>query len=789
MGPGKALLILGLMCMLGECFSMCPDGFGNNHNKCEDINECEETEGLCGEHAVCNNIDGSYYCQCKAGFANTKNKVNFTMGDGQCKDINECYNNTVICGHKAVCTNLIGSYKCTCHSGYTNPTNNPKHCIDIDECKEAEMKKEDLCGIKGTCKNINGSYRCMCSKGYTNYGNERTACSHIDECKEAEMKKEDLCGIKGTCKNIDGSYWCMCPEGYTHYGNERTPCSQLDCKTFQANSRPAQSLEGLEDILSMMRNNCLALSNPHNASEGKTDGEALLEKFLIATEAILSPGHLNHREDVSAFLQTVEESIRLIGPQLKDSITEMETTETDAKIAVQRGKTQPTGPFILTNENARLDTDWTTAAGTGTYPGFALAALLTYKNLDTFVNNSFEELKGHEKNAKNPSSFKIFSKVVSVVSNPNPSTQNLSSPVNITFRHLNETVESSEVEYICAHWNERGAWSEESCHQQQTNATHTVCTCELLSSFAVLKALYPMTHPFALILITKIGLNMSLLCLVLCILTFKFCRSIQGTRTTIHLHLCVCLFVADRIFLAGISKTEPVGGCRFAAAMLHIFFLGVFMWMLLEGVQLYRMVVLVFNATIRPLYLFIAGYGTPLVIVIISAIVNPQGYGTKEHCWLSLTDGFIWSFLGPVCCITFLNIFFFIITIWKLAQKFTSLNPDLSELNKIKAFTVTAIAQLCLLGLTWVFGSFLFKKYIGTTVAAYIFTILNSLQGALIFVMHCLLSKQVREEYAYFLSCFCTPQKKRYSDFSSTNPSSSQSRGSQSGQHTGEFQI
>ncbi|XP_067438685.1 adhesion G protein-coupled receptor E5 isoform X2 [Thunnus thynnus] len=785
MGPRKALLILGLMCMLGECFSKCPDGFGNNHDICEDIDECKEFEGGCGNNTVCFNTNGSFYCQCEDGFANTKKKVNFTMDDGQCKDVNECYDNKEICGHKAVCFNLLGSYNCTCHSGYTNPTNDLKHCIDIDECKEAEMKKEDLCGIKGTCNNIDGSYWCMCPEGYTNYDNESTPCSDIDECKEAEMKKEDLCRIKGTCNNINGSYWCMCPKGYTNYGNKRTPCSQLDCETFQANSRPAQSLKGLAD---MMRDNCLALSNPHIASEGKTDGEALLEKLLTAIEAILSPGHLNHSKDMSGFLQTVEKSIRHIGPQLKDSITEMETTEIGAKIAVQRGKTQPTGPILLTNENARLDTDWTTAAGTGTYPGFALAALLTYKNLEKSVNNSFEELKGHEKNAKNPSSFKISSKVVSVVVS-NPSTQNLSSPVNITLRHLNETAESSEVEYICAYWNDRGAWSKEGCHQQQTNATHTVCTCEHLSSFAVLMALYPMTHPFALILITKIGLTMSLLCLVLCILTFKFCRSIQGTRTTIHLHLCVCLFVADLIFLAGISKTEPVGGCRFVAAMLHIFFLGVFMWMLLEGVQLYRMVVLVFNATIRPLYLFIAGYGTPLVIVIISAIVNPKGYGTKEHCWLSLKDGFIWSFFGPVCCIIFLNVFFFIITVWKLAQKFTSLNPDLSTLNKIKAFTVTAIAQLCILGLMWVFGAFLFEEGIGTTVAAYLFTILNSLQGALIFVMHCLLSKQVREEYAYFLSCICTPQKKRYSDLSSTNPSSSQSRGSQSGQHTGESQI
>lgn len=65
--------------------------------------------------------------------------------------------------------------------------------------------------------------------------------------------------------------------------------------------------------------------------------------------------------------------------------------------------------------------------------------------------------------------------------------------------------------------------------------------------------------------------------------------------------------------------------------MLHLFFLGVFAWMLLEGVQLYRMVILVFNATIRPLYLFLFGYGAPLAVVTVSAIIRPEGYGTEEQ--------------------------------------------------------------------------------------------------------------------------------------------------------------
>uniref|UniRef100_A0A4W5KZD8 G-protein coupled receptors family 2 profile 2 domain-containing protein n=1 Tax=Hucho hucho TaxID=62062 RepID=A0A4W5KZD8_9TELE len=118
----------------------------------------------------------------------------------------------------------------------------------------------------------------------------------------------------------------------------------------------------------------------------------------------------------------------------------------------------------------------------------------------------------------------------------------------------------------------------------------------------------------------------------------------------------------------------------------------------------------------------------------------------------------------------------------------------------------------------WIFGVFQFQEE-GTVVMTYLFTILNSLQGALLFIMHCLLNKtvwcgvvwygmgcvcaccmcvcntvlccphQVREEYCKRLSCICTPQKKRYSEVSTTNPSSSQSQGSRSAQNTGESQI
>ncbi|XP_026120723.1 CD97 antigen-like, partial [Carassius auratus] len=117
------------------------------------------------------------------------------------------------------------------------------------------------------------------------------------------------------------------------------------------------------------------------------------------------------------------------------------------------------------------------------------------------------------------------------------------------------------------------------------------------------------------------------------------------------------------------------------------------------------------------------------------------------------------EFFVPVCIVMSLNCFFFIITVWKLAQKLSSLNPDLSSLHKIRSFTVTAVAQLCVLGGTWVFGFFLFQED-GTEVMLYLFTILNSLQGAFIFIMHCLLSKPVRTEY-YTLFVRMCPHKKK----------------------------
>uniref|UniRef100_A0A3B3ZPG9 Uncharacterized protein n=1 Tax=Periophthalmus magnuspinnatus TaxID=409849 RepID=A0A3B3ZPG9_9GOBI len=358
---------------------------------------------------------------------------------------------------------------------------------------------------------------------------------------------------------------------------------------------------------------------------------------------------------------------------------------------------------------------------------FAAVSLISYRKLNESAHGFFEGV-----NKQDRKTLGLNSNIVTVTVS-NPDTSSLNKPVLITLNHLQQLNKTSH----CVYWDSSmngGAWSTHGCKVKESNPNYTVCECDHLSSFAILMALYE--DRFELQLITWIGLSLSLVCLFICILTFGLIRSIQSQRTKIHLHLSISLFLAFAIFLIGISRTENRVGCAVVAGLLHFFFLASFCWMCLEGIQLFRMVVMVFNTSFRTVYLMAAGYGVPAVIVSISALANAKGYGT-ERCWLNLDS--IWSFFAPVCIIIFVNIIFFLVTVWKLAQKFSSLNPDLDNLQKI-TFTITAVAQLCILGIMWIFGCFQFEKR--TIAMSYLFTIFASLQGVLLFIMHCLCSKQ-----------------------------------------------
>lgn len=86
--------------------------------------------------------------------------------------------------------------------------------------------------------------------------------------------------------------------------------------------------------------------------------------------------------------------------------------------------------------------------------------------------------------------------------------------------------------------------------------------------------------------------------------------------------------------------------------MLHYLFLAAFSWMLLEGFQLYVMLVEVFETRpSRSAFYYLFGYGLPAVIVGISAAVDYRSYGTEKHCWLNSENYFVFSFVAPVAVV------------------------------------------------------------------------------------------------------------------------------------------
>ncbi|XP_042575392.1 adhesion G protein-coupled receptor E1-like [Cyprinus carpio] len=771
------LLSLGLLALTENILmrTNCGRGYKNQIRKCVDENECEQEPPICGKNAKCFNTDGSYYCRCHDGFNPTHN---FTLAH-ECKDINECVVGSADCGPNAKCINFDGGYKCTCQTGYISSNGKEifysgqgVHCIDRDECDDPSF-----CGKHATCHNTPGNFYCICAAGFRLKSGETNFTDIYNSCESVCEIDKSICG-GGVCKNNQDGHECVCSSGFTNYGHKQMKCTELKCDGLLSKSKASQASPELTNLVSLMNNSCLVLSQSESVSKERftqVDGEKLLEAFLRALDDLLRAGLHGDNAKVSAMFSIVEIMLKLIGSQLSKSETRRLSTETEVVMLLKRNSSPP--DLIMSTSDTQFTSHWDTATGNN-HLGFTTAAFLSYRSLEKSLNSYFNHLETWENQT-----FKINSKVVTATVSNNETT-NLKKPVNLTFSHL----EKKNEKHICVFWDhklEGGAWSTEGCTTVSSSAGQTVCSCSHLSSFAVLMALYDIGDVYELRLVTLVGLPLSLVCLLICIVTFYLVRSIQSTRNTIHLHLCISLFIAYFVFLVGITRTENKVGCAVVAGILHYLFLAAFCWMCLEGVQLFRMVVLVFNTTLRPIYMFAAGYGVPAVIVAISATMNASGYGTDNYCWLNIKEGFIWSFYGPVCVIIIVNVFFFLITIWKLAEKFSSLNPDLNSLRKIKAFMVTAIAQLCILGITWVFGCFQFDE--GTLAMSYIFTILSSLQGVLMFIMHCWLSKQVREEYAKFLSCISAPQKKKYTEINSNQTSKSQA--SRSNNHTGQSHI
>ncbi|XP_076111872.1 uncharacterized protein LOC143080082 isoform X2 [Mytilus galloprovincialis] len=295
-----------------------------------------------------------------------------------------------------------------------------------------------------------------------------------------------------------------------------------------------------------------------------------------------------------------------------------------------------------------------------------------------------------------------------------------------------------------------GAWSNFGSRLVESTDSYTICEYNHTTNFAVLMSpgRTPLSHNFALSLISAIGCGVSILFLVITIIIhYVLWRYVKNDRTKILMNLCVALILSYTIFLAGITRTEIKGVCTAIAVSLHYMFLTDFCLMLAEGIQIMRMVVIVFST--RPIvhWLLPLCWVLPGIIVGISVgVTELKGYGNQQFCWLSLESSLIWAFIGPALLIILINCVIFVIMVYKMMTSRGIAGKTLREKSRIGLKSICII--LPLFGVTWVLGAFSVNDDL--VVFQYLFAIFNSLQGLFICLFHCFFNKQVRQGYNHY---------------------------------------
>ncbi|XP_073730846.1 adhesion G protein-coupled receptor E3-like [Misgurnus anguillicaudatus] len=251
----------------------------------------------------------------------------------------------------------------------------------------------------------------------------------------------------------------------------------------------------------------------------------------------------------------------------------------------------------------------------------------------------------------------------------------------------------------------------------------------------------------------------------LALLTFAFCRWKPGVNNVARINLCISLLSAHLLFLLTqrfLTVIKPYKElCAVISGALHFFFLSCFVWMFIEAVLLFICVKNLSQissrqrAVLNSGFLIVIGYAIAFVIVGVSVGLVPEGYGS-EQCWIKQEKSFIWSFLGPVCFILAINTILFISIIISLNSTLKTLNLEVSRMKQTKIMVFKTLAQSVILGCPWILGFFTDNQMMEI-----LFLIVNSQQGTFIFLVYCVLSDEVRQQYVKWMRALLPSLKPR----------------------------
>uniref|UniRef100_A0A1X7VA05 G-protein coupled receptors family 2 profile 2 domain-containing protein n=1 Tax=Amphimedon queenslandica TaxID=400682 RepID=A0A1X7VA05_AMPQE len=338
-----------------------------------------------------------------------------------------------------------------------------------------------------------------------------------------------------------------------------------------------------------------------------------------------------------------------------------------------------------------------------------------------------------------------------------------SEPVRITLHHTNTTLDNPSCSFLDPA-NDRGdGWIDDGCRVDtvHSGSNFTVCNCYHLTTFALLMSpTGAATVNQPLLIATKVGLCLSITALFITIILL-FSLKIENELNQIHRQLALALCLSQLIFLVGVDRTSvpsPDILCTFIAGLLHYLLLCTFSWQLVEGVHLYLFIVRVFyNKKVVWLYYPLA-WGIPLVIVGITMGVNFCDYGSMHYCWITNGNGALWAFHIPVIIVIIINFIVLLAVSVVVARASKRKDPNRCTLCSLLQASVILVPTL---GLTWVLGFFVVGTDLYSTIVEWIFFVCTTMQGLTLFVIHCLISTEVRTAFLRAIGCHQAARKQK----------------------------
>ncbi|XP_008295159.1 adhesion G protein-coupled receptor L4 [Stegastes partitus] len=600
----------------------------------------------------------------------------------------------------------------------------------MDPCSLSDIC--DSCHPLATCKALNGSNSaCFCNHGYTGDG--------TTFCKEHPQK---------FCHDNAGCVTRAVNKTLEYMSNLTEPQTLLK-EIAEQTSGELTSVEVIAYVEALSRSASKDSTVPPSAIN------ATLSKLVKAVSNLVEKDELvawsrmkeeRREHTITKLLHVVEEGalslagnyktpteIEIKAPEMELKLVTLDARHTKARVSASMG-----GDHINLTPKQRPEGDGN---------GSVSVVFVRYDSLGDILKPSGDPGVTDYSRYAGTGEITVNSQVVAAAVKPADVYQ--LDHVTYTLRHAKPIDTKADVTK-CAFWEYeagslQGRWATHGCKTLHVSSNATTCSCNHLTHFAILMSsgrANLAAHYTVLTRITQLGMIISLICLSMCIFTFWFFSEIQSTRTTIHKNLCCSLFMAEFIFLVGINMISHKLFCAVIAGLLHYFFLAAFAWMCIEGIHLYLIVVgVIYNKGFLHRNFYIFGYGSPAVVVAISATLGSKYYGTDRVCWLSTENHFIWSFIGPACLIILVNLLAFVVIIYKVYRHTAVKKPEISHYENIRSCARGALALLFVLGATWTFG--VLHILHETTLTAYLFTISNAFQGMFIFIFLCVLSRKV----------------------------------------------